>query len=392
MYPNIVRSTCKKPGGKLRRGNVIVYVAICGAVIIGFAALAIDIGMLYASQAEIQRSADSAAIASAWELLDEDRLQGGAYEEYVIAAAREVAASTAARNEVQNVDPVVYPEDDVDIGYLSDLAYGSSLVFTDAAPSNAARVRVHRDSTHGGSISLYFARLFGADSKDLCAVAVAGFEDGIVGYEVTDSSGNAQLLPFALHVDSWADLLAGAVGTHDNYSYDTDSGTVSAGADGVLELNLYPGAGANQLPPGNFGTVDIGPDNNSTADIRRQILYGVNAADLSYFGGRLELGEDGTVLLNGDTGLSAGFKDALEAIKGQPRAIPIYSQVSGPGNNAMYTIVGFAGIRIVNVRLTGPMSQKELIVQFAFVVDATALAEPGPGPSYYVYTPVRLVR
>jgi hypothetical protein len=105
----------------------------------------------------------------------------------------------------------------------------------------------------------------------------------------------------------------------------------------------------------------------------------------------LRLGDDGTLLLNGDTGLSAGIKDELEAIKGHPRAIPIFSQVSGPGNNAMYTVVGFVGIRIMNVQLTGKMSTKNLIVQPAVVVDDSAVVDPGPGPSYYVYRPVQLV-
>lgn len=388
---NIIRS--RKPVGRhVHRAAVAVYVAICGAVIIGFAALAIDIGMLYATQAEMQRCADATAMAATWELLGEERLLGGASLDELELLARETAAYVGGLNPVHRDPPVVDGFEDVDVGYLSDLTYGGSLVFSDAAPANAMRIRVRRDSERGGSIALYFARFFGADSKDLLVEAVAGFQDGIVGYEVTDETGNAQLLPFALHVNYWDGLLAGTYFTGDDYSYDPETGTVSPGPDGVLELNLYPGAGGGQLPPGNFGTVDIGASNNSTADIRRQILYGVNADDLSYFGGQLVFGEDGTFELNGDTGLSAGFKDALEAIIGQPRAIPIYSQVSGNGNNAMYTIVRFGGIRIMNVRLTGPMSQKQVIVQNGVVVDDAVVAGPGPGPADYVYSPVRLVR
>ena len=382
-----------KPVGRaVRRAAVAVYVAICSAVIIGFAALAVDIGMLYATQAEMQRCADATAMAATWELLGEERLLGGASLDELELSARETAAYVGSQNPVHRDAPVVDESEDVDVGYLSDLSYGGSLVFTDAAPANAMRIRVCRDSKRGGSIALYFAGFLGTDSKDMLAEAVAGFEDGIVGYEVTDETGNADLLPFALHVDYWDGLLAGTIHTGDVYSYDADTGAVSLGQDGVLELNLYPGDMNGQLPPGNFGTVDIGADNNSAADLRRQILYGVNADDLSYFGGQLVFGEDGTLELNGDTGLSAGFKDALEAIKGQPRAIPIFSQVSGNGNNAMYTIVQFVCVRIMNVRLTGPMSQKEMIVQAAVCVDDAVVTGPGPGSSDYIYSPVRLVR
>jgi hypothetical protein len=146
------------------------------------------------------------------------------------------------------------------------------------------------------------------------------------------------------------------------------------------------------LPPGNFGTVDIGNPNNSTADLSRQIRYGVNADDLAYFGGELKLGADGTLQLTGDTGLSAAIKDDLTSIIGQPRAIPLFSTVAGPGNNSVFTIVGFAGIRILDVKLTGSMSSKKVIIQPAFIVDDAVLTGPGSGSSYFVYQPVHLVR
>jgi len=213
----------------------------------------------------------------------------------------------------------------------------------------------------------------------------------VKGFRVTGSSGNAGILPFALQVDVWHGLLAGSNSTGDHYAYDPDTGSVSSGSDNVPELNLYPGAGTGQLPPGNFGTVDIGSSNNSTADIARQILDGITEEDLSYLGGSLELGDDGTLPLNGDTGLSAGVKDELESIKGQPRTLPLFSVVNGPGNNAEFTIVGFAGVRIVNVKLTGSMNSKQVIIQPAMSVDRTAIAGDG-GTSWYVYQTPQLVR
>ena len=219
--------SCKPLGRHVHRAAVAVYVAICGTVIIGFAALAIDIGMLYATQAEMQRCADAVAMAATWELLGEERLLGGASLDELELLARETAAYVGSRNPVQRDAPIVDEFEDVDVGYLSDLTYGSSLVFTDAAPANAMRVRVRRDSERGGSIALYFAGFLGANSKDLLVKAVAGFEDGIVGYEVTDETGNADLLPFALHVNYWDGLLAGTIFTGDDYSYDPETGAVN---------------------------------------------------------------------------------------------------------------------------------------------------------------------
>jgi len=177
----------------------------------------------------------------------------------------------------------------------------------------------------------------------------------------------------------------------DNYAYDPETGTVSAGSDGVLELNIFPGAGTDQLPPGNFGTVDIGASNNSTADLARQIVHGITEADLAYIGGALVFDENGELTLEGDTGISAGMKDELASIIGQPRSIPLFRSVSGNGNNSEYTIVGFAGIRILAVKLTGAMKKKYVVVQPAIVVDDSVITEAGASNSY-VYAPPRLIR
>ncbi len=97
--------------------------------------------------------------------------------------------------------------------------------------------------------------------------------------------------------ESWNDMLSG--NADDDWTWDAESEQVSAGADGILEINLYPQETGS---PGNRGTVDIGSSNNSTADIARQIVEGVSIEDLAYHGGKLQFDEDGELMLNGDTG------------------------------------------------------------------------------------------
>jgi len=95
--------------------------------------------------------------------------------------------------------------------------------------------------------------------------------------------------------------------------------------------------------------------------------------------------------LNGDTGISAGVKDELESIKGEPRIIPIFRTVTGPGNNAMYEIVGWAGVRILDVKLTGKMSKKHVTIQPANVKVKGAI--PGVDEtSNFIYSPVWLIK
>jgi hypothetical protein len=388
-----------------RRAVSFAMTAISIVMLLGMASLTVDVGMMYRARAEAQAAADAAAMAGAWKLLDNERLKSDPNMTAVISAARTAAVQMAARNKIINTSPSLSAnssndaDGDIVVGYLSDPDNDPNEVLSTADPDqfNTVRVRVRRDAQHGSPIDLYFAGVFGRHTADISAEAYATFKDGVVGYKVDDNTGNAQLLPLALKVDAWDNLLAGAFTSGDNWTYNPATGVVTPGPDGINELNLYPG-GASQLPPGNFGTVDIGNPNNSTADLSRQIRYGVSADDLDYFGGELELGSDGTLLLNGDTGLSAAIKDDLIAIKGLPLAIPLFSSVTGNGNNAMFTIVGFAGIRILDVKLTGSKSSKRVIIQPAYVVDDAAMTGPTSGSTfgsrYFVYAraPVHLVR
>src|SRR5262249_46222455 len=231
----------------------------------------------------------------------------------------------------------------------------------------------------------------------MSAMATATFKDRITGFSIhTPGTSTCKLLPYALSIDTWNQVLAG--NGPDLWSRDPNTGAVSSASDGIHECKLFPisngnGSSKNSLPPGNFGTIDIGSPNNSSAVLVRQILYGPNAEDLSYYpDGKVQINPDtGVLLMNGDTGVSAGAKDALTAIIGQPRIIPLYTTVSGPGNNAQYTIVAFAGITITEVVLTGSLSSKHLTIEPCFCIDSNGI--PGDKvTSNYVYTPVALTR
>lgn len=370
-----------------RHGNILVLSAFMMIVMFAFLAFAVDIGYLYVTRDQMQRTADAAAIAACWDLIDGNAPSRQANSTTTSITARTTAGTYAALNPVLAAAPTL-ASNDVTIGYLSNPSDPSVAMSTIGMNSpNAVTVRVQRVAGQNGAVPLFFAKALGLSSTTMQAQATAALLYNVKGFQMPSDGSNLDLLPFALDKTTWDAMMAGT-GT-DSWTVNTTTGAVTAGSDGVKECNLYPqGTGS----PGNRGTVDIGSSNNSTADISRQITSGVNAADLSHFGGKLELDSSGKLYLNGDTGISAGVKNELASIIGQPRIIPIFQSVAGPGNNATYTIVQFAGVRIMEVKLTGSMSSKKVTIQPCNIVSRGGLYSSTSGTSSFIYSPVWLVR
>jgi hypothetical protein len=276
----------------------------------------------------------------------------------------------------------------VTVGYIENPKDPTSPLLTSGYTQtpNAVKVKIRYDGMQNSKIPLFFAPVLGVDSSAIQAEATAALIGNFSGFKAPGDGSNCNLLPFALDETTWNSLMAGA--GSDSYRYNDTTGSVTTGSDGVKEVNLFPqGTGS----PGNRGTVDIGSSNNSTADIARQIVYGISPCDFAYHGGSLQFDASGKLYLNGDTGISAGVKDELASIIGQTRIIPIFRSVSGPGNNATYTIVKFVGIRMMYVKLTGSMSSKQVMVQPAPVIVKGGLTGTS-GSTQYVWSPVWLIR
>lgn len=372
-----------------RRGNIVAMTAVLMIVMIAFVALSVDIGYLYTVRNELQRSADAAAIAATWELIDKDGQAGTETADSLSTNARTKAALYASLNKVGNAAPGL-ASDDVNVGYMSNPSdpNGAMVATPNGKLPNAVFVRVQRTSSQNGQVPLFFARAIGFSQQAETAQATAAFRSGLSGFTMPSDGSNLNILPFALDETTWNTLTTSGT---DSWTYHKDSKTVTAGGDGIKEVNLFPqGTGS----PGNRGTIDIGGANNSTNDIKRQITSGINQSDfdlLTAQGRTLTFNASGTLTLNGDTGISAATKDDLSSILGQPRIIPIFRSVAGPGNNAVYTIVKWVGVRVMYVKLTGSASSKAVMVQPCNVVAKGGIYDNGSG-SDYVYSPVWLVR
>lgn len=154
--------------GYRRWATVIPLVAISFTTLLGFAALSVDIGMLCNAKAELQRTADAAAIAAAAEL-------GASNSAQAMNAARTVASNYAASNRVLGRGVTLDPDADIVFGraWIPDNSTQYSFTPTQTAP-NAVRVVARRTAgSPSGPVPLFFANVFGRRMGNVSAQATA---------------------------------------------------------------------------------------------------------------------------------------------------------------------------------------------------------------------------
>jgi Flp pilus assembly protein TadG len=363
-----------------RKGTVMVVFGLLLPVLLMGAALSVDLAVLAVARSQLSVAADAAALAGAAQLASARRIKPGLTSlSPEISAANTAAITFAAANSVIHSPAVLSANSnnvttgDIVTGYLDPNNWSGPLSTApaDLLKYNSVQVTARRDSTHTDVVPAYFARIMGYQGTNVAVTSTATLQPYLIqGY----SMGPARILPIALDQPTWIQMMTGQ--TTDLYSYDPISQTVSSGADGVTESQLFPVANGS---PGNWGTLRIGVFNNGTATIGQQITDGITTTQLSNVPGGLQLvGNPPSITLDANPGISAGLKDNLTAIIGQPVAVPIYDQVGGSGANATYRIIAFQPATILSVNFQG--NPKTVTIQPTFIEDSTAI--PGAATAW----------
>jgi Flp pilus assembly protein TadG len=366
----------------LRRGSAAVLFALLIPVFIGFVAFGTDVAVLAVARDQLSTTADAAALAGAQQLADENRVQGATNLTPEITAANLQAAAIGQANNVLGQAAIIVQNSsntsgvgDILVGYLNPNNPSATLDSSAASTPlyNSVQVTANRNSSHGGVVPSFFSQLFGFHGSSVSVTSTATAQNySIAGFQAVNNL-SANLLPIVLDVTTYQDMLAGAGVSTDQYTYNASTNTVTNGPDGVYESLLYPvGSGS----PGNWGTIKVGVTNNSTSILNSQILNGINPSQLATFpNGVIQLDptlSPPSITFDGNPGISAGIKSALESIIGNPVTIPIYDINGGNGSNAWYRVIQFAGVRIMSVNFQG--NPKYVIIQPALVNDRTAIA------------------
>ena len=205
-----------------RRAATVVVVAVIIPVLLGCAALSVDIGYLFNVRLQLQNTADAAALAGAQLLHDEYAARSAAHE-YALTNFPS-AGQVLADNDL----------------YLGNWNTEQRVFTEGGTPLNAVRVTTRRSTTNGNPVDLFFASIFGIFQSDVWAEAIA------VGTPLRTGVGSRFLIDddmFDTDVPVIEDLAARLDVTTDDLLSDND---------GDWFIDLPPGE-VLELPTGQVG-------------------------------------------------------------------------------------------------------------------------------------------
>ena len=164
---------------KNQAGVSAVIVAICLTMLIGFTALAVDVGYMYVTKNELQNVADASALAGAgylgsiYETLSYDEQQTHEFSRSDIVG---VAQQVALKNQAARTN-ILINDADVTIGTWNDVdedgIYKLDSIAAPIVGPDAVEVIARRDGSANGPITTFFAKIFGIDAVDVSADATA---------------------------------------------------------------------------------------------------------------------------------------------------------------------------------------------------------------------------
>lgn len=154
-----------------RRAVSVVVVAVSIPVLLGFAALTVDVAVLYNTRADLQRCADACAMAAA---AGYSEATGDISERLV--AGRQAAHNYAEENSIIGGSISLASNSDIVYGNAEFNEAGTAITFTPTEDNpNAVRILARRTSDSGnGAVNLLFSRIFGMHATDVSAQATAG--------------------------------------------------------------------------------------------------------------------------------------------------------------------------------------------------------------------------
>lgn len=374
--------------GYRRRGATAVTVAISSVVMLGSAALTIDLGQLYLARGELQRAADAAAMAGASAYLSDAHWHTAVNGAWTL--SDDLALVIDARAQEYSLanptlgKPTILSRPDIIKGSFDYDEPSAALDTSGSQRFNAVQVTVRRTAgSDNGPVEYFFAHILGHRTGSVIARATAAVDDHFSGYTQDE---DRVLIPFTIQKSLYDELVASGP---DQFSYDSDAEAVHAAPDSVREVRLFPWKTSSKgsAGSGTYGALNIGTPNQGLPALIDQIEYGVQPANLTSEIGSPDVtfvGADGgsvTYEMTGETGLGAGMASALAGRIGDVVGFFLHDAVKKNGSKSVFTIVGVRFGRVMQVDLQGSPNSKRLVIQPVAYTGPGVHTDPNAPPS-----------
>lgn len=280
------------------RGATLALVALSMIVLMGMAALVIDLGHGWQTRRSMIPATDAAALAAAQDFIDDN----------------DGCASTAET-------------------YLTNNEANANLDTCHSYNYSADHGRVTVEASH--NVETWFAGAIGLGDFTVESVSTAVWAPPL---------GVTGLRPIGLCIDGNQDL-------HDLIDHPPTTETV---IKIPYEKDQPDACGAEEDIPGNWGFIDFDGGNNSTDDTKDWVENG--------FPDPIELSDHSVTTCVGEPhcyeglpGAPTGVHPELNALRlsGQDFTVPLFNYVEDNGANALFHLVGVINVRLSDYKLTG---------------------------------------
>lgn len=384
-----------------QKGAMLITSSLWFITLIGFAALAFDIGHLLIVRNELQNGADAAALSGANCLNKKTAGSGTECTKEQSPTLNWAIASTVATDFIgrNKSDGTSLVNGTVQTGYW-DINGGAALQATTLSPLGpctitggvmttpcdkpAVMVTISRSSgNNGGAVGTLIAAMFGGDAIPISASAVA----------VISSPGNVlpgTLIPQAINkcmFDNYWDVATGSPKIYNGATGDplNPYNLSTAGKPYTVRIGSsyhYPDC----FSAGQWTSFDLG---SASAAVMKDLIDTGNKTSLSIANGRTcAPGVDYCAYIQPGT-KAVGYKDLDNKYPTPPGAdvtvvVVDTADLTTPGQ---VPIVAFAGFHITDIQ-----GGSEKYIQGHFIKGATTSGSSGIGPYYGTYTPPRLAQ
>jgi Flp pilus assembly protein TadG len=213
-------------------GSALTLTASALPIMLGFTALAVDLGFAYMTRTQLQGTADAAALAAA------DKLPS-------VPAARERARVYASLNMPKSDRGSALADKDIIFGNWE----AESKTFTaQSTDINAVKVTMRRAQANGNAIKPFFAPIFGVSSIDISRAAIATFKSGAGTCILTLGTSKT-----GIYMNSGSSLTTNGCDVHSNSTSSSSLVTNSGGSIEAVDSEIcavgnYSGSGFSPKP------------------------------------------------------------------------------------------------------------------------------------------------